>query len=88
MNSLTIKYPPELLWAMGQEAEEFEKEARLLLALKLYETGKISTGLAARLADMPRVTFIFLLGQYGLSPFAATPDELIDDLNSARNALQ
>ena len=27
MNSLTIEYPPELLWAMQQEPEEFEAEA-------------------------------------------------------------
>ena len=43
MNSLTIPYPPEILWALQQEPEEFETEARQLLALKLYETGKLST---------------------------------------------
>ena len=83
---LTIEYSPELLWALQQAPAEFEAEARLLLAIKLYETGKMSTGLAARLAGVPRVTFIFLLGQYGLSPFAETPDELEGDLNHARAA--
>jgi predicted HTH domain antitoxin len=86
MNSLTIEYPPELLWAMQQEPEEFESEARLLLAVKLYETGKLSTGLAANLAAVPRVTFMFLLGRYGLSPFGETADELEEDLKSARQA--
>lgn len=86
MNSLTIEYPPELLWAMQQEPEEFESEARLLLAIKLYETGKLSTGLASKLAGVPRVTFMFLLGRYGLSPFGETPEELEKDLEHARQA--
>ena len=86
MNNLTIEYPPELLWALQQEPEEFESEARLLLAVKLYETGKLSTGLAAKLAGVPRVTFMFLLGKYGLSPFGESPEELQEDLDYARRA--
>ena len=40
MNTLTIEYPSEILWALQEEPEEFATEARLLLALKLYEMGK------------------------------------------------
>ncbi len=86
MNTLRIDYPPEVLWALGQEPEEFEAEARLLLAVKLYETGKLSTGLAAQLAGQPRSQFIFTLGQYGLSPFAEEPEEIEEDLGNARRA--
>ena len=86
MNNLIIEYPPELLWALQPEPEEFESEARLLLAVKLYETGKLSTGLAAKLAGVPRVTFMFLLGRYGLSPFGETLEELEEDLSHARQA--
>ena len=86
MNTLTINYPAEVLWALQQEPDEFESEARLLLALKLYETGKLSTGLAAQIAGIPRVTFMFLLGQYGLSPFGESPEELEQDLTNARQA--
>jgi predicted HTH domain antitoxin len=86
MNVLTIEYPPDVLWALQKEPTEFEAEARLLLALKLYETGRLSTGLAARLAGVPRVTFMFLLGQYGLSPFGETPDELDEDVRYAQQA--
>lgn len=82
----TISYPPEVLWALQKEPQEFESEARLLLALKLYETGKLTSGLAARLADIPRVTFLFLLGQHGLSPFGEEPDELERDLHNALRA--
>jgi predicted HTH domain antitoxin len=86
MNTLTIKYPPEVLWALQQEPKEFEREARLLLGIKLYESGKLSTGLASKVAGVPRVTFMFLLGQYGLSPFGETTTDVVKDLKHARQA--
>jgi predicted HTH domain antitoxin len=83
----TISYPPEVLWALQKEPDEFETEARLLLALKLYENGKLNSGLAAKLAGVvPRVTFLFLLSQHGLSPFGEDSDELDGDLGNARRA--
>jgi hypothetical protein len=86
MNTLNIKYPPEVLWALGQEPKEFEREARILLGVKLYESGKLTTGLAAKIAGVPRVTFMFLLGQYGLSPFGEIPKDITRDLKHARQS--
>jgi predicted HTH domain antitoxin len=86
MNTLTIEYPTKVLWALQEEPDEFAADARLLLAVKLYELGKLSTGLAAQLAGMPRVTFLFLLGQYGVSPFGETADDIEEDLAYARRA--
>lgn len=59
---------------------------RALLALKLYESGWLTTGLAAKLAGISRAAFLFLLGQHGLSPFGEEPDELERDLDHARRA--
>lgn len=86
MTTLTIEYPEEILWALGQEPDQFAEEARLLLAVKLYETGRLTTGLAAQLAGMPRSTFIFLLSRYQLSPVGIEPDELEEDLQHATAA--
>jgi hypothetical protein len=54
---LTIEYPAELLWVLQQEPEEFADEARHLSASKLQEMGRISTGLAAQFAGVPRTVF-------------------------------
>jgi predicted HTH domain antitoxin len=88
MNTLTIHYPAEILWALQQDPDEFAHEAQLLLALKLYETGKLSSGLAAQMAGIPRVTFIYLLGQYNLSSFGETPEELEKDYRHAQQAVR
>ncbi|MGB9755124.1 MAG: hypothetical protein C0183_21130 [Roseiflexus castenholzii] len=80
---LTIPYPDDLLLALNESEDAFAEEARLLLAVKLYEMGRISTGMAARLSGMSRVDFLFALGRFGLSPIAAEDDELDEDLRHA-----
>ncbi len=83
LRALTISYPEQLLLSLKESPEEFEAEARLLLAVKLYELGRISTGLAAQLAGMGRVEFIFTLNRFGLSPIGTDPEELAEDFANA-----
>ena len=80
---LTIPYPEDLLLSLKKSPEEFEAEARLLLAVKLYELGQISTGMAAQLDGMGRVAFMFELDHFGLSPIGVDPDELAEDFANA-----
>ena len=80
---LTIPYEDDLLLSLKKNPQEFESEARLLLAVKLYELGRVSTGVAARLAGIGRVAFMFELGRFGLSPMGQEPEELAEDLANA-----
>ncbi len=82
-HTLVIPYSDDLLLALKETPEEFERQARLLLAVKLYELDKVSTGMAACLAGMGRVAFMFELGRFGLSPIGVEPDELAQDAANA-----
>lgn len=53
-----------------------EAEARLLLAIKLYEAGRVSLGKAAEIAGYSRRAFIELLSQQQISVVNYSPDEL------------
>jgi predicted HTH domain antitoxin len=68
---------------MKRSPQEFESEAKLLLAVKLYEMDRISTGAAAKLAGMSRVAFMFELSRFGLSPMGQDASELAQDLANA-----
>ncbi|NES18371.1 MAG: UPF0175 family protein [Symploca sp. SIO3E6] len=57
-----------------------ESEAKLLLAIKLYEVGKASLGQAAKLAGFSKRTFMEILGQYRIPIFAYSPEELRQEL--------
>lgn len=87
MTTPSPQYPPEILKALGKEPDELEVEGRLLLALKYYENGQLSSGLAAQLAGISRTEFAYVLGKHGLSPFGETPEDLEESLANARKAI-
>lgn len=57
-----------------------EEEAKLLLAIKLYEVGKVSLGQAAKIAGFYKRTFIEILGRYRVPIFAYSSEELRQEL--------
>ena len=66
MHSLTIDLPETLLLASGQSREEFLREARFFLALKLFEVGRLSSGKAAELCLMSRGELLFAASRAGV----------------------
>jgi predicted HTH domain antitoxin len=85
--SLTIDYGDDVLLALGLTPDQFREEARLLIAVKLYELGRLSTGAAAALADVPKPLFLTKLAGYGVDTFDVSGDELQRDLSGARGHL-
>jgi len=83
-NVLTIKYSEDVLLSLKETREEFEEEARYLLALKLYELGKISSGKAAKMAGLSRVKFLMRLKKYKVSPFQMDLEEILEEARSDR----
>lgn len=81
---IAISYPTSLALSLKMDNHEFEKEMKTLSLVKLYELGKISSGKAARLLNMDRVTFLNLLGNYHVSYFPSeTKEDLLSDLGNA-----
>jgi len=79
MSTVSIEIPEEVLISLKQTQETIAREMQILAAVKLFEIGKLSSGRSAQLAGMPRVQFLLLLGQYQVSPFSLTTEELERD---------
>jgi predicted HTH domain antitoxin len=77
MGVIHIDLPESILLSTGQSQEEFVKEAKFFVALKLFEAGRISSGRAADLCAMPRVEFLLLAGRSGV-PVADLDAEELD----------
>jgi len=60
-----------------------EKETKTMLAARLYEKGTLSLGQAAELAGYTKRTFMELLGNYGVSIFNYSAEELKSDVANA-----
>jgi predicted HTH domain antitoxin len=86
MTTLKLECPDELMTALGKRPDDATREIRLMAALKLYESARLSSGMAAQLADMSRVEFLLACGQHGVTVFQQTDDELKSDLDNALHA--
>ncbi len=57
------------------------EEARLLLMAKLFETGRLSLGQAAKLAGYSKPAFMELLGKLGIAVFDYPADDLQKEIS-------
>lgn len=81
--TLTIPYGDEILLGLSLSPDQFSEEARFLLAAKLYELGRITSGRAAELAGKPRVEFLLALPRIGVAVSNLRSDDLESELDFA-----
>jgi len=75
MSVLTVQIPDSL------KMSDFE--LKMLLASKLFEEGKLSSGQAAELVGITKRSFVELLGRYNVSLFGYDYEELEEDVKNA-----
>ena len=82
-NLLTISYSSKLPDALHLSSKQFEQEAVMAMAVKLFELKMLSSGLAASLVGIDRVTFLLSLHRYGVNMIDIEVDEIQDDFENA-----
>lgn len=82
-SKLEIEYPTSLPDALQTTRERFEQEAKMAMAVKLFEMRRLSSGMAASIAGMDRVSFLLRLSDYGVPMIDLDPDELTEDIANA-----
>lgn len=80
---LVIEYPQLLPDALLQTRADFEQEAKMAMAVKLFEMKRLSSGVAAKLAGLDRVTFLLDLHRYGVAMIDLDDEDLLADLHNA-----
>ena len=75
----------KLLITLPKTVDFDDNEVKMALATKLYELGKLSLGQAAEMVGCSKEAFMELLGDYGVSYFSQSPDELNEDASNAED---
>ena len=76
MRTLEIEYSEALAAVMNLSPDAFESEAKMALAVKLFELGRVTSGQAAGLAGVSRVTFLLTCRQFGAASVAWDSEEI------------
>lgn len=82
--TLTVEYPDRLPDALNMTRVEFEQDARMAMAAKLYEMGRLSSAEAARMSGLDRVRFLLALERFGVYAINLDKEELEQEFAHAR----
>ena len=78
LNHISIEYPENLPDILQVTRKSFEEEAKMAMAVKLFEMKRISSGMAAIMAGIDRVTFLLNLHRFNVPMIDLEEDELWD----------
>ena len=73
--SIDVTFPEELLVASKEDRDQFTRQVMIYTLGHLYEQGKISSGLGARILACDRREFYRLLTENGFSVIDYPPED-------------
>lgn len=79
MARIELDCPEEVLQSLKEDPAAFANDLRWHAAVKFYELGRLSSGRAAELAGVSRVTFLQRLAEFGTSAIDETRGEIESD---------
>lgn len=82
MGILQVEYPDNVTAALNMDRETFEQDARMAMAVKLYEMGRMTSGQAAILAGKNRVAFLLECPKYGVASVVWDKEELMAEFKN------
>ena len=81
---INVAIPQELAFALKMQEHELAREILRLSVVKLYELGKLSSGMASQLLGITRLSFLELAAEYQVSILGnPNPIQLQQDLLNA-----
>ncbi len=81
---INIAYPESLANSLRLSEKEFESEMKTSSLVKLYELGRVSSGVAASVLGISRLDFLDLLAKYKVSVLeGSNSNDLNEDISNA-----
>ncbi len=61
--TISVKFPADILLTLNETEKELEQQLRIILAVKLYNQQKITIGKAAQISGLTKLKFETLLAE-------------------------
>lgn len=87
MTQLTLTIPSDIPLLLKMSDDDFAREMQLLLAVKLFDMGKLTSGKAAELAGLSRVLFLYVLERYDVAAINLDAREAKYEVEAARRLI-
>jgi predicted HTH domain antitoxin len=84
MRTIAVDVPDDLAEHLHLDEAQLAQEIRWLIAVKLYELGRVSAGVAAEIVGVSRVEFLNRLAEFCVSPINLDEDALAQEFQTAR----
>ena len=84
---VTIDVPDTFLKEVSFGFVKPEREIKFILAAKLVEAGRISSGRAAEWLDISKPRFLQEMGRYGLSALPIDEESMEEDILNVREGI-
>ena len=82
--SVTVEFPEELLIACREEKNVFQRRVMVLTLGKLYEEGKISSGIGSEILGCDRLEFYRLISEQGFAVIDYTEAEFEQEVKVSK----
>ena len=83
MRTLSVQYPGSIPAIMNIAPRVFEEEAKMAMAVKLFEMGRLTSGQAAVMAGISRVAFLLQCHRFGAVCAEWSEEELEQEFRTA-----
>ena len=80
-----MEFPEELLVACREEKDFFQRRVMVLTLGKLYEEGKISSGVGSKILGCDRSEFYHLISEQGFAVIDYTETEFEEEARTSRH---
>lgn len=80
VQTVSIDFPNDILLAINESESELKKRIKLLLAIQLYVSEKLTIGKATQISGLSRLEFEKELSKNKISISNLSEDDLLNDL--------
>ena len=84
LQKISIDFPNDILLALNESEKELKSRVKIILAIQLYKSKKLTIGKASQLAGLSRFEFEKKLSENKISISSLTKNDVLNDIDKLK----